>query len=66
MRRESAAPRHAEPWICEKLCPTHGYGSEIKYERRHLGFMKEMNEGKYKVTRFACDNKPIFDDLKIC
>ena len=31
--------------------------NQYKYEWRLLGIMKKINEGKYRVTHFACDNK---------
>ena len=37
--------------------PTDCYGEKNRYERRPLGFMKKMNGGLYRVTRFARDNK---------
>ena len=37
--------------------PTDCYGEINKYEWRPSGFMKKMNEGLYRVTRFARDNK---------
>ena len=47
--------------ICTKTCaenfPTDCYGEINKYEWRPSGFMKKMNGGLYRVTRFARDNK---------
>ena len=40
-----------------KNFPTDCYGEINKYEWRPSGFMKKMNEGLYRVTRFARDNK---------
>ena len=38
------------------IFPTDCYGEINKYEWRPSGFMKKMNEGLYRVTRFARDN----------
>ena len=58
-----ALRRGPENW-CELLVRTFGaknfptdcYGEKNRYERRPLGFMKKMNGGLYRVTRFARDN----------
>ena len=39
--------------------PTDCYGEINRYEWRPSGFMKKMNGGLYRVTRFACDIKNI-------
>ena len=44
--------------------PTDRYGEINKYEWRPSGFMKKMNEGLYRVTRFARD-KNINKSLKL-
>ena len=36
--------------------PTDCYGDINRYEWTPLGFMKKMNGGLYRVTRFARDN----------
>ena len=36
--------------------PTPSYWKKIKYERRHLGWMKKMNVLNFKVTHFVRDN----------
>ena len=36
--------------------PTDCYGEINRYERRPSGFMKKMNGGLYRVSRFARDN----------
>ena len=37
--------------------PTHCYGEKNRYEWTPSGFMKKMNEGLYRVTRFTRNNK---------
>ena len=58
-----ASRRGSEIWL-EKVArksgskkfPTDCFGQINRYERRPSGFMKKMNGGKYRVTRFARDN----------
>ena len=42
--------------ICSKNFPTDCYGEKNRYEWRPSGFMKKMNGGLYRVSRFARDN----------
>ena len=41
--------------ICSKNFPTDCYGEKNRYEWRPSGFMKKMNGGLYRVSRFARD-----------
>ena len=41
--------------IGAKKFPTDCYGEINKYKWRPSGFMKKINGGLYRVTRFACD-----------
>ena len=49
-------PKNGAKTGAEKF-PTDCFGQINRYERRPSGFMKKMNGGKYRVTRFARDNE---------
>ena len=48
-------PKNGAKTGAEKF-PTDCFGQINRYERRPSGFMKKMNGGKYRVTRFAHNN----------
>ena len=64
--RFRALRRGPENW-CElfarsfgaKFFTTNCYGEINRYEWRTSGFMKKLNGGLYRVTRFACDNNEL-------